>query len=124
MKILDFGLAKLAADGTGRIPLLWPHGHCSRVCDHLNRAPTPASAFNPAIPAELNRTLDKALKKIATCDIRALASSAPISRVARFLFPEVSVPDLPRALCASTPRDVRSSFSAPPRAPDLLRILV
>ena len=29
----------------------------------LNRAPTPASAFNPAMPAEVNRILDKALEK-------------------------------------------------------------
>jgi eukaryotic-like serine/threonine-protein kinase len=36
----------------------------------LNRAPTPASAFNPAIPVEVNRILDK-----------ALVSSGPISRV-------------------------------------------
>ena len=29
----------------------------------LNRAPTPATAFNPAMPAEVNRILDKALEK-------------------------------------------------------------
>ena len=33
VKILDFGLAKLAADGTGVAgSLLWPHGHRSPVC--------------------------------------------------------------------------------------------
>ena len=121
VKILDFGLAKLAADGTGvatrssgptvtaagvrvttpgqtmgTVAYMSPEQVRGEELDPrtdifscgvvlyematstlpfpgattgimfngiLTRAPTPASAFNPAIPAEVNRILDKALEK-------------------------------------------------------------